>query len=308
MTESASKLLKGLVAAPHSPFSKSGEVNLAVIERQVEHLLANDISHAFVCGTTGESSSLSLVEREQIAQRWLEIAKGTKLQVIVHVGSNCLADARQLAAHAQAYGATAIAALAPSYFKPRSIATLVDCLADIAAAAPATPFYYYDIPVLTGISHPTVEFLTLAAKRIPTLAGVKFTNPDLMGFQLCLNADDKRWDIAWGCDEYMLAALALGAMGAVGSSYNFAAPIYHRLWKAFDLGDLGAARLEQMRSVRLIQLLAKFGYMAASKALMEMLDVSVGAPRLPQERLRSEQRPELRNELETLGFFDWITM
>lgn len=241
-----------------------------------------------------------------MAQRWLEVARGTPLQVIVHVGSNSLADARHLAALAESQGAAALGALAPSYFKPKTVPALADCLAQISAAAPGTPLYYYDIPVLTGIGLPAAELLALAPRRVPTLAGVKFTNPDLMSFQLCRAADDGRWDIAWGCDETLLAALALGATAAVGSSYNFAAPIYRRLWQSFEQGDLAAARRHQWRSVRLIALLARYGYLAASKVVMELLGVPVGPPRLPNERLSAEQAAQLRQELEQLEYFKWI--
>src|SRR5262249_54096156 len=151
--------------------------------------------------------------------------RGTDLRLIVHVGSNCLADARALAAQARSLGATAIAALAPSYFKPGSVDALIACCAEIAGAAPDVPFYFSAFPSMTGVRRPIPEFLANAPDRIPTLAGLKFTNPDLMAFQACLRAGDGRFDILWGVDESLLAALALGAEGAVGSTYNFAAPI-----------------------------------------------------------------------------------
>jgi N-acetylneuraminate lyase len=103
-----------------------------------------------------------------------------------------------------------------------------------------------------------------------------------------------------------LAALAVGAKGAVGSSYNFAAPVYQRVMAAFAKGDLATARAEQFRSVQLIELLASFGYMAAAKAVMGYLGVDVGLPRLPNTALTDEQRAELKTQLERLGFFDWV--
>ena len=298
--------LTGLVAATHTPFHADCSLNLGGIERQAAHLLSDKIETVFIGGTTGESHSLTLDERRALAQRWMEVARGTPMRVIVHVGSNCLEDARTLAAHAQQLGALAISALSPSYFKPRDVPALVACAAHIAAAAPATPFYFYDIPPFTGVSLSMPDFLALARERIPTLAGLKFSNPDLMAFQLCLRADGGRWTVPFGCDEFLLAALALGATSAVGSTYNFAAPIYHRLIAAFARGDLAAAREEQFRSVRLVQLLAGCGFMGAAKALMGMLGVEVGPARLPHSNPTPEQNAKLRTELETLGFFDWL--
>jgi len=298
--------LTGLVAATHTPFRADGALDLAVVETQAAHLLRQGIGFAFIGGTTGESHSLTLDERLALARRWIEVARGTALRVIVHVGANSLGDARTLADQAGQLGAAAIAALAPSYFKPRDLETLIACCAAIASAAPATPFYYYDIPALTGVALPMPEFLERAPERLPTLAGIKFTNSDLMAYQLCLHAAGGRFDVPYGTDEWLLAALALGARGAVGSTYNFAAPIYRRLIEAFQRGDLEAARREQFRSVQLIRLLAGFGYMAAAKAVMEMLGVPVGPPRLPNPPLATGQAARLRAALEKLGFFEWI--
>lgn len=176
--------LHGLVAATHTPFKPDGSLHLAIVEQQAAHLLKNGVTLAFIGGSTGECHSLTLDERRALTQRWSDVARGTALRLVVHVGSNCLADARVLASQAQQLGAVAISALAPSYFKPRSLDTLIAGCADIATAAPETPFYFYDIPALTGVHFSMPDFLVQAAGRIPTLAGIKFTNTDLMAYQI----------------------------------------------------------------------------------------------------------------------------
>lgn len=298
--------LTGLVAATHTPFHADGSLNLAAVERQAHHLEAGGVGAVFVGGTTGESASLTVEERLRLSERWAAVLRGSPMRLVVHVGANCLADSRALAAQAERIGASAISALAPSYFKPRSLDVLVACCAEVASAAPATPFYYYDIPVLTGVAFPMVDFLERAPERIPTLAGLKFTNPDLMSYQFCLRAGGGRWDLPFGVDEHFLGALAMGATGAVGSGFNFAAPIYRRLIDAFGRGDLVAARMEQFHGAQLVQVLARHGYMAAAKATMGFLGVEVGSPRLPNASLDAAQQAVLREELERLGFFEWV--
>jgi len=301
--------ISGLVAATHTPFHADSSLNLTVVEKQASHLLSTGVKRAFIGGTTGESHSLSLAERRALTERWMEVTKGTDLRVIVHVGANCLGDVCDLAAQAQSRGAEAISALAPSYFKPRDVASLVACCAGIAGAAPALPFFFYDIPGFTGVSLSMPQFLEQAADRIPNLAGIKFTNPDGMMFQQCLHLrapDGNAFSILWGTDECLLAGLALGAMGAVGSTYNFAAPIYHRIMAAFGTNDFATARLEQKRSVDLVARLASIGYMGAAKAVMEMLGVPVGPARLPHTNPDAAQIASLRSDLEAMGFFDWI--
>jgi N-acetylneuraminate lyase len=299
----------GLVAATHTPFHADGTLNLAVIEKQATHLLTTGVKRAFIGGTTGESHSLSLAERRALTERWMEVTRGSDLKVIVHVGANCLGDVRDLAAQAQSLGAEAISALAPSYFKPRDVASLVACCAEIASAAPALPFFFYDIPGFTGVSLSMPQFLEQAEDRIPNLAGIKFTNPDGMMFQQCLHhrsTDGNAFSILWGTDECLLAGLALGAMGAVGSTYNFAAPIYLRIMATFAANDFPTARLEQKRSVDLVARLASIGYMGAAKAVMGMLGVPVGPARLPHSNPDNSQITVLKSDLEAMGFFDWV--
>ncbi len=299
------KKLKGLVAAPFTAMNVDGSLNLACIERQAEHLVHTGVRGAFVCGTTGESHSLTLEERRRIVQRWIEVAGGD-LAVIVHVGHNSLADARALAAHAQQLGATAIATLAPSFFRPASVEDLVEVCRETAAAAPALPFYFYHMPSMTGVCFPMANFLTCAAERIPTLAGIKFTYENLMDYRQCVAMADGRYDILFGRDEMLLAGLALGAQGAVGSTYNFAAPVYQRLIAAFRAGDLAAAQAEQARAIEMIALMARYGGLPAGKAMMGMIGIDCGPVRLPLRGLLPGEYAALRQGLEAIGFFEQV--
>ncbi len=298
--------LHGLVVPPHTPFHADGALHLAIVEQQAAHYLKHRINAVFIAGSTGESTSLSLQERLALTERWMQVTSGTALRVVVHVGANCLDDAREIAAHAQAKGAAAIAAFSPSYFKPPSMDALVRCAAHIAEAAPETPFYFYDIPVLTGVTFAMPQFLALAHDRIPTLAGIKFTNSDLAAYQFCLRANGGIWDLPWGIDQHFLGALAMGAKGAVGSSYNYAAPIYHRMLDAFAKGDISGAREAQFQATRTLALTHSYGALGAAKHIMKCLGVDVGPVRLPNEMLSLARQDQLRADLEQMGFFDWI--
>src|SRR4051812_12692175 len=225
--------LTGLIAAPFTSFHADGSLNLSMIEKQAQSLVTNRVSGAFVCGTTGEGLSLTVAERQQVAERWQTDA-GSKLRVIVHVGHVGLADCQTLAAHAQKIGASAIGCFAPSFFKPASVDDLVQFCAEVAKAAPELPFYYYHMPGMTGVNFAMIDFLKAASDGIPTLVGVKFTHENLMDFLQCLHLENGRFDMVFGRDEVLLGALATGSRAAIGSTYNFAAPIYHRLIEAFS--------------------------------------------------------------------------
>ena len=297
--------LRGIIAATHTPFGADAALNLAAVETQAAHFSARAVGTVFIGGSTGESHSLTLEERRQLTQRWMEISQVGGIKVIVHVGSNCLSDAVELARQAGQFNATAIAMVAPSYFKPRSPEILVECCKSVAQAAPETPFYYYDIPPLTGLKFSMPQFMEMAAAQIPNFAGLKFSNPDLMEFQLCQRACNGERDVFWGCDEYLLSALALGARGGIGSTYNFAPQLGQGVMTAFENKDFEAARKAQFRIVQWVQLLTSYSYLPAAKAVMTMLGVPVGPARLPHDNLSAEQLKSLRADLEKLGFFEW---
>ena len=295
---------EGLVAAPHTPFDDAGELVLAPVEAQAERLLEDGVRAVYVAGATGEGLSLSVSERERLFERWVEVAAASPMRVIAHVGASSLREAVHLARKADELGVEAIASIAPPFHRPGTPEAWIEWLVPIAGAAPERPLYLYDIPELSGVSLDTARLLELARERIPNLRGVKYTRPELDLFQRCRTAGGGHFELLWGRDEALLAGLALGARGAVGSSYNFAAPLYHRLIRAFQTGDMEAARSAQRDSVALIDALAHFGYLAAAKETMRLLGVDVGAPRAPERPLLPLEKEALRIELERLGFFD----
>jgi len=298
--------LRGIIAATFTPFHRDGSFNPAPIEGYASFLIENGVGAVFIGGTTGESHSMSLDERLALTQRWMEVTKGSRLDVIVHVGSNCLADARVLATQAEKVGAAAISAVSPAYFKPRTVAMQLDCCAEIASAAPELTFFHYDIPGMTGVSLSMPELIQFAQQRIPNFGGLKFSNTDLMMFQQCLRVVNERGSVAWGCDESLLGALALGCKSAVGSTYNFCAPMARRLWHALEHGDLAGAREDQYRIVRCVELLNRRGYLGSAKILMRRHGIDLGPMRLPNPTLDASQSAALLSEFETMGYFDWL--
>jgi N-acetylneuraminate lyase len=296
----------GLVPAPHTPMHPDGSVNLDTIDKQAELLVANGVAGVFVCGTTGEGMSLTVQERLDIAARWQAVA-GKQLRVIVHVGHLCLPDSQTLAAHAQKIGAFGIGSIAPCFFRPETVEELVEYCAEVAAAAPDLPAYYYHIPSLSGANFSMVDFLEIAAERIPSLGGIKYTWEDLMDFGRCVRFDGGRFNILFGRDEILLSALSLGARGAVGSTYNYAAPLYHGIIEAFEAGDIERAQAGQARAMEMVDVLHRFRGLVCGKAVMSMIGVDCGGVRSPLRNLSSEEYDAIRSELEGIGFFEYCS-
>jgi N-acetylneuraminate lyase len=300
--------IKGLVAATLTPLSPDGEVRTAPLARYAEHLAQTGVAGVFVNGTTGEGLSLTIEERQRVAEAWRGVIAegGLPLKLIVHVGHLCLKDAREMAGHAERVGADAIAAIPPCYIKPKTVEEAADWCARIAEAAPRTPFLYYHIPVLTGVALPMAAFLPVAAERIPTFAGLKFTNEDLADLRETLAAAAGRYSVLFGRDEILLSALRVGATGAVGSTYNVAAPLYRRVMAADAAGDEAGAEREQQRSAAFIGVMLRCGVIPAAKSVMATFGVECGPVRPPLRPITPAQEETLRAELTDLGFFDWI--
>jgi len=298
------KKLGGLIAATYTPLDHNGVVNTDPIASMTDWLIAQGVSGLYVCGSTGEGMSLSTVERREVAETYIQSAAG-RVPVIIQVGHNSLAEARQLAAHAQEIGADAVSATCPSYFRVNDVGTLVHCMAEVAGGAPELPFYYYHIPALTGSALDMVEFLKLGGNRIPNLLGLKYTDAKLYEFQQCLEMEQGRFDVVWGCDEMMLGALATGATASIGSTFNIAAPLYLGIMDAFRLGDLVEARRLQSLSVAMIRTIGKHPFHAAMKAVLGFNGFDLGGCRLPQGSLSGPEIEALRDDLSLLGYFEW---
>lgn len=297
---------RGLCPAAHTPMNGDGSVNLAGIGALAAHLSRHGLNTVFICGTTGESSSLTLAERASLSDAWAKTGPEHGVKVVVHVGSNCLADARTLAAHAERNRADAVSMIAPSYFRPRTLEDLVACCETVAGGCPRTPFYYYDIPGMTGISgFPVDAFLETASRRIPNLAGVKYSNPDLDAMRRAASLQGGRFDLPYGIDERYLDALDAGARGGVGSTYNFIPGVLRRLVEAHARGDRGAAEAEQARVPAVVETLARRGYLGAAKALMREIGVPVGPARLPNGNPTKAELEAMLGELDAMGYFSW---
>ena len=297
--------LLDLIAAPFTPFNSDFSLNLDVVPQIAEHLVKQKVTGAFINGSTGEWASLSREERRSVAEAWRR-ATSKDLKLIVHVGHNCLADSEDLARHAEGLGVHAIAAVMPSYFRPNTVKEAVDFCRRIAEAAPSTPFYYYHIPNMTGVNLKMVEFLHAACQSIKTFRGIKFTHSDLMDYSLTLADAKGKYDIRFGRDEYLLAALALGAKGAVGSTYNYSARLYHKMIQAYATGENEEARQLQFYIQRTILPLHKYGGIEVGKAVMALVGVDCGPVRPPLRNLVGEKLDAVKAELHSLDFFSKV--
>lgn len=299
------KKIIGLVAATFAGYKENGEINLEVIPHVVEKLIEDGVAGVFVCGTNGEGPNLTIEERMAISEAYVKAAN-KRIIIMVHVGHSSIKEAKKLAKHAEEVGADVVSSVSAFYFKPASVRALVLSLAEIASAAPSLPFYYYNIPHLTGVNMDMLEFMRIAEELIPNFAGLKYTATTLHEYEACLNYKEGKYDILYGLDEMLLGALAVGAKGAVGSTYTFAAPLYNKIIESFENKRMEEARKLQMVSISLVQSLVKFAPIPAQRAIVDMGDLNLGPCRLPLINLTEEERELLKVDLEKKNFFQEV--
>lgn len=296
------KPITGFVSAPFTAMHPDLSINLDLIPAYADHLKSTGVAGVFVNGTTGEGYSLSREERMAAAEAWIR-TKTDNFLVMIHVGAESSVDACALAAHASTIGADAIGSMSPAFFRP-DIDGLVKTCAAIASAAADLPFYYYHLPSMTGFSTPVVDFLERASSAIPNLRGVKYTHYDLVDFRLCTAVDGGRYDILFGRDEVLLSALVLGSKGMVGSTYNYAMPLFGNILKGFEAGDLIEAAEAQERAMRLVRILERHGGgVVVGKALMGEWGLAMGPSRIANSPLNHRQIAEIASESRALGVF-----
>lgn len=298
---------KGLIAATFTPMHAEGKVNVSAIPSIVERLIAHNISGIYICGSTGEGHSLSLADRKRIAESYTEAVNG-RIKIIINVGHNSIDDACELTRHARHIQADAISAAPPVYYNIRSEDQLIKTFEKITEAVPELPFYYYHIPALTGFKLDMEEFLKLSAQRLPSLKGIKFTSPAIHEYQSCLNMSNGKYQILYGMDEMLLSGLAAGAECMIGSTYNFMAPLYHKIIEDFNRGDVDSAAQHQLEAVKIIKTFLKYDSLPAQKAIMRMVGVDCGPVGLPLVDLKPKEEKKLKEELEKTELFKWSSV
>ena len=299
---------EGLIAAPFTPMDVNGEVVYDQVSVYYDFLEKNKVVGAFINGSTGEGVSLSQKEKMRLVEAWTAKSKVQKsVKVITLVGGTSYKECIENAQHAAECGVDAIALLAPYYFKPAGAKQLAEFVALVAASVPQTPVYFYHIPVLSGCYVSMYDFLQEADSMIPNLAGIKYTHEDFMDFLSCINFANGKYEMMWGRDENMLSALVLGCRSGVGSTFNYAAPLYYQLIEAFDKGDLVAARNLQQMSIDMIRLLGKYGGIATGKAYMKYVGMDCGQFRLPVKNMLASNYEKFTEDVRLLNMQEFFS-
>ncbi len=297
--------IQGLIDAPFTPFDAEGNLNLAPIPAYAAMLQKNGLKGVFVNGSSGEGYMLTTDERKALAEAWVKAAPES-FKVIVHVGSCCVRDSKELARHAAEIGAWGIGAMAPPFPKIGRVEELVKYIEEIASGAPELPFYFYHIPAFNGAFLPMLDLLKAVDGRVPNFAGIKYTFESIYEYNQCRLYKNGKYDMLHGQDETILPCLAMGgARGGIGGTTNYNGRELTAIIDAWNRGDIEAAREHQNFAQEVINVICRYrGNIVGGKRIMKLIGLDLGPNRTPFRNVTDDEESQMKKELEEIGFFE----
>lgn len=288
--------MDGIFAALLTPFTAAEAIDRGATARLVEFQVRQGIDGLYVGGSSGEAM---LQSREERAGYLAEVAAANqgRLKLIAHVGAIATADVLALAESAEKGGYGAISAIPPFYYefsRPEVLAHYLEI-----AERSALPLIVYNFPARTsGFTMAELGEL-LTHERI---IGVKHTSGDMFLLERIRRLYPQAL-VYNGYDEMCLAGLAMGAQGAIGTTYNYMGDLFMQLRKDVAAGRLDDARRLQAMANVLIEVLIEVGVLPGSKAVLEIMGVPMGASRRPFRKITAAEVARL--EAAVAPILDW---
>lgn len=282
---------KGIFTALLTPFDEHGEVMDHPLEQLVDFNLKKGVKGFYVNGSTGETFMMDGKQKRHVLQV-AKAAAGTRATMIAHVGCISTAQTVELARYAEKLGYDAVSAVAPFYYK-FSLPEIKRHYETVAAAVDI-PMLIYNFPAFSGVALTPQDITEML--QSDRFLGVKHTSNDFFALER-VKAENPDKVIYNGYDEMFLAGLSMGADGGIGSTYNFMAEKFVRLYDAYHKGDLTGAQSEQREINRIIAALCKVGVMEAEKVTLSLMGIDMGHAMPPFTGATREQREYLQKEI-----------
>ena len=287
-------LFTGACTALVTPFL-NGSVNYPMLEQLLRRQTDAGIKSIVICGTTGESPTLSDSEKLEMFRRAKRYV-GTDCQIIAGTGSNSTEHAINLSRAAQDAGVDALLVVSPYYNK----ATPEGLIAHYSAIAAAVhiPVILYNVPGRTGVDIPVPVYKCLSL--IPNIAGVKEASGDITKINRILCACPTHFAVWSGNDDQITPVLSLGGKGVISVLSNVAPVETQALAQAALAGDFDTAADLQLRLQPLIEILFSEVNPIPVKAAMKLLGYDCGDCRLPLTPISRENHEKLKKVLSAL--------
>ena len=268
--------MNGIFTALLTPFNDDYTINEASLKKLVEFNLEKGVNGFYVGGSTGEGMVMSPEERKEVF-RIVKEAAGDRVPMIAHCGAISTDSAIDMAKTAEALGYTAVSAVAPFYysFPYPAIRKYYD---DIVSSV-SIPMVVYNFPGGNGFTF-TADY---AAEMFEDerFIGIKHTSADLFALQQFKQKIKRPVTLFNGFDEMCLGGLSMGADGAIGSTYNFMADRFLKIYDEFHNGSIEKAQKIQNGANEIIAEMIKYGVFQCEKAVLTHMGIDMGPCRRP---------------------------
>ena len=289
-------IFKGCGTAIITPFTKDG-VNFEEFRKMIEFQIKEGADSIIVCGTTGESSTMTEEERKETIKFAIDIAN-KRIPIIAGTGGNCTKTAIEMSKYAQSVGADAVLVVTPYYNKT----TQTGLISHYKAIAESIniPIILYNVPSRTGLN--ILPQTCLELSKIDNIVAIKEASGNIS--QIAEIADlcrDNLW-IYSGNDDQVLPILSLGGLGVISVLSNIAPKDVHNMAEKFFNGDISGATKLQLGSLKLVSSLFSEVNPIPVKAAMNMIGFNAGTPRLPLIEMSEKGKENLKQEMINYGF------
>ena len=290
-------IFKGAAVAIITPFQENREINYPKLAEIIDDQIAHHTDAIVICGTTGESSTLTHEEHLEAIRFTVEHVAG-RVPVIAGTGSNCTETAIYLSTEAEKYGADALLVVTPYYNK----ATQKGLIAHYMAIAESVnlPIIMYNVPSRTGcnIQPETAAYL---AKNVKNIAGIKEASGNISQIAKLMQLAEGQIELYSGNDDQVVPIMALGGLGVISVLSNVAPQQTHDMVAKFLEGDVAGSREIQLKALPLIDALFCEVNPIPVKAAMNMMGWEAGPLRMPLTEMEPQNQERLRKAMIDFG-------
>ena len=282
-------IFEGAGVALITPFKENGEVNFEKLEELVEEQIAGGTDAIIACGTTGESSTMTHEEDDEVI-RFICKKVNHRIPVIAGTGSNCTREAVSKSIAAEKAGADGLLVVTP-YYNKATQKGLIQHFTTIANAV-SIPVILYHIPGRTGVTMKPETIVTLC-REVPNIVGVKEASGDFSAIAEIMHLSGGEIDVYSGNDDQIVPLLAMGGKGVISVLSNVAPRQTHEICASFFRGDVETSRRMQLEALPLINALFCEVNPIPVKAAMNLMGKEVGPMRLPLTTMEEQNQERL---------------
>ncbi len=289
-------IFKGAGVAIITPFHEDGSINYEQLEMLIDYHCDNGTDSIIICGTTGESATMTEEEHKECIRRTVSYTN-KRIPVIAGTGSNCTKTAIELSQDAVKCGADGLLVVTP-YYNKATQQGLIEHYTAIAKAADA-PIIMYSVASRTGCNIEPATAATLV-RDVDNIVGLKEASGNISQVARIMQLTNGDIDLYSGNDDQIVPLLSLGAKGVISVLSNIAPRETHDICAKYFAGEIEASRDLQLKAIPLInQLFCEVNPIPVKKAV-NLMGMDVGGLRMPLTEMTQANANNLAKEM--IGF------